>query len=99
MQKKYVTGGTILLCTIAFSAISLAEPLTGDNFTITKSTIDAGGGVSEGGDFKITGTIGQPDASLGVSTGGQFRLAGGFWANGSGVVLGDKIFKDSFETL
>lgn len=44
---------------------------------ISRYTIDGGGGVSEGGDKRITGTIGQPDA--GVLEGGASRIRGGFW--------------------
>jgi pectate lyase len=40
-------------------------------------TVDAGGGTSAGGDFSLTGTIGQPDA--GRLSGGDFVLRGGFW--------------------
>ncbi len=47
------------------------------NFTINWSTIDGGGGVSTGGVYSVTGTIGQPDA--GRMTGGNFSLDGGFW--------------------
>lgn len=47
-------------------------------FEITRSTIDGGGVMrSTGGDFELSGTIGQPDA--GVMSGGDFELAGGFW--------------------
>ena len=47
-------------------------------FEITRSTIDGGGVMrSTGGDFELSGAIGQPDA--GVLTGGDFELAGGFW--------------------
>lgn len=47
-------------------------------FEITRSTINGGGVMrSTGGDFELSGTIGQPDA--GVMTGGEFQLAGGFW--------------------
>ena len=41
-------------------------------------TIDGGGGTSTGGEYGVSGTIGQPDA--GVMSGGSFTLAGGFWA-------------------
>jgi len=41
------------------------------------STIDGGGGISTGGVFTVTGTIGQPDA--GKMSGGNFALDGGFW--------------------
>lgn len=45
---------------------------------ITRYSIDGGGMMfSNGDDFELSGTIGQPDA--GIMTGGGFRLAGGFW--------------------
>ena len=47
-------------------------------FEITRSTIDGGGVMqSTGGEFELSGTIGQPDA--GVMSGGDFQLTGGFW--------------------
>ena len=47
-------------------------------FEITWSTIDGGGTTnSTGGDFELSGTIGQPDA--GLLSGGDFELSGGFW--------------------
>ncbi len=45
---------------------------------ITRSTINGGGVMrSTGGDFELSGTIGQPDA--GVMEGDGFTLTGGFW--------------------
>jgi hypothetical protein len=41
------------------------------------STIDSGGGTSSGGQYTVSGTIGQPDAS--AMSGGSFTLQGGFW--------------------
>jgi hypothetical protein len=53
-------------------------PLAVAQFEIARSTIDGGGVMrSTGGEFDVSGTIGQPDA--GVLTGGDFELAGGFW--------------------
>ncbi len=47
-------------------------------FEISRTTIDGGGAMrSTGGDFELSGTIGQPDA--GTLTGGGFELNGGFW--------------------
>jgi hypothetical protein len=47
-------------------------------FEITRSTIDGGGAMrSVGGEFELSGTIGQPDA--GSMSGGGFELNGGFW--------------------
>jgi len=49
-----------------------------DDFEISRSTVDAGGVMlGAGGEFELSGTIGQPDAS--VMTGGEFTLIGGFW--------------------
>ena len=51
---------------------------SGATYKITSSTIDGGGTMrSTGGDFELSGTIGQPDA--GVMQGGDFTLTGGFW--------------------
>ena len=48
------------------------------DYEITRSTIDGGGVMqSTGGDFELSGSIGQPDA--GVIIGGDFELTGGFW--------------------
>ena len=44
-----------------------------------------------GGDFELSGTIGQPDAGT-VMTGGDFQLTGGFWPGGESTpqfALGD----------
>ena len=47
-------------------------------YEITRSTIDGGGVMrSTGGEFELSGTIGQSDA--GVMEGGGFELKGGFW--------------------
>ena len=46
-------------------------------YSIDWWSIDGGGGLSTGGVFSVTGTIGQPDA--GVMSGGNFTLQGGFW--------------------
>src|SRR5262245_10521483 len=48
-------------------------------FDLSWSTVDSGGGTSAGGQFSLTGTIGQPDAAV-TLTGGQFSLTGGFWS-------------------
>jgi hypothetical protein len=41
-------------------------------------TIDGGGGTSSGGNYVVSGTIGQHDA--GTMSGGSYTLDGGFWA-------------------
>jgi len=50
----------------------------GQEFDLSWHSIDGGGVMrSTGGDFELSGTIGQPDA--GALTGGDFKLSGGFW--------------------
>jgi len=52
---------------------------SGGGFDLSWSTIDGGGATfSGGGEFRLGGTIGQPDA--GVMGGGDYILQGGFWA-------------------
>ena len=92
LKRIIITALSIL--TLLITAIALAQSSGGD-FTITKSTIDGGGGTSSGGDFTVTGTIGQPDANRQISTGVGFALSGGFWADATVI---DLIFKDSFES-
>ncbi len=49
------------------------------DLTIDWHTVDGGGEMrSSGGDFELSGTIGQPDA--GVMTSEPYTLSGGFWA-------------------
>ena len=48
------------------------------NYAIDWFTIDGGGGISTGGVYAVSGTIGQPDA--GRMSGGNFTLDGGFWS-------------------
>jgi hypothetical protein len=47
------------------------------NYSVDWFSLDGGGGISTGGVYSVTGTIGQPDA--GVMSGANFTLAGGFW--------------------
>ena len=90
-MKKITTVATLCALFVLISAVALAQSSGGD-FVLLKSTIDSGGGTSTGGDFSITGTIGQHDAN-GQSSGGDFLLAGGFWAKAN-----DMIFSDGFES-
>ncbi len=62
-------------------ALALAPALLAQDFDISWHTIDGGGEMfCNGGNFELSGTIGQPDA--GAMTGGDFELVGGFWAIG-----------------
>jgi len=51
--------------------------VSAQNYRIDWFTIDGGGGTSSGGQYTLSGTIGQPDA--GELKGGNYVLEGGFW--------------------
>jgi hypothetical protein len=71
-----------LLWFIFLAAVVLAiNSITAQaDYQIVWSTIDGGGGQSVGGQYVLTGTIGQPDAEY--SAGGNYELLGGFWPGG-----------------
>ncbi len=68
-----------LLATLLISVLALRLSALAQSYAIPWHTIDGGGGVSTGGVFRVSGTIGQPDAG-GPLTNGQFSVTGGFWA-------------------
>jgi hypothetical protein len=55
--------------------ITIQDPT---QLSISNWTADGGGGVSAGGDFRLSATAGQPDAGQ-PAAGGDFTLTGGFW--------------------
>jgi hypothetical protein len=67
---------SILLAALGCAAASAHA----QSFAIDWHTIDGGGGTSSGGNFSLSGTIGQPDANTQPMTGGNFSLTGGFWS-------------------
>ena len=73
--------------------ITVLDAQTGTNFSVDKSVIASGGGLSVGNNFSLTGTIGQSSASQNSSS-ATYALSGGFWAPGS---LPETIFKNGFE--
>jgi hypothetical protein len=67
---------------IGLILVLAASPVLAD-YTIDWWTIDGGGAMwTTGGDYELSGTIGQPDAGV-VMTGGDYALAGGFWLGGA----------------
>jgi hypothetical protein len=64
----------ILVSLLTLSAFSASA-----DYSIDWFTVDSGGGTSSGGQFSLSGTIGQPDA--GLQAGGPFVLNGGFWSS------------------
>jgi len=67
------------LTTLVAVWLLISVPALGD-YEIDWHTIDGGGGTSSGGQYVLSGTIGQPDAAY--SAGGHYELLGGFWPGG-----------------
>lgn len=61
--------------------LGLLVPTLGlpQQYRIDRFTVAGGGGMSAGGQYSVTGTIGQHDAG-GPMTGGSYSLIGGFWS-------------------
>lgn len=83
---------------VIFFLVTLAAPVTAQDYEITRWTIASGGTMeSSGGDWSLKGTIGQWEATKPRElSGDQWRLTGGFW---SALLqeLEDLLFQDRFE--
>ena len=66
-------GGAIATLVALFSG----PVMQAQSYSLDWSNIGGGGGISSGGVYSVSGTIGQPDA--GAMSGGQYSLVGGFW--------------------
>lgn len=75
MGNSNFTKRFILCFSLLIPAISLAQ-----QYSIDWHKVAGGGGTSSGGQYSLTGTIGQPDAAN--SAGGSYELLGGFWPGG-----------------
>lgn len=70
--------GPALLAVLLATASTLVWAADPPAFVLSRTTVDGGGIMrSSGGNFELSGTIGQPDA--GVLEGEDFTLSGGFW--------------------
>ena len=79
MPGKFLIFLRASLLTLFITSLVVFLAMAATNgFSIPWWTMDGGGGTSQGGDYSLQGTIGQPDA--GSPQGGDFSLAGGFWA-------------------
>ena len=67
--------------TLAIISVLILAAATGfaQSYSIDWYKIAGGGGTSSGGNYSLSGTIGQPDASAPM-TGGNYSLTGGFWS-------------------
>ncbi len=74
--------GIACLCLIALATVAVAQ-----DYEIDWHAVAGGGVVSIGGDYELSGTVGQPCA--GALSGGGFRLTGGFQALPPCPCIGD----------
>jgi hypothetical protein len=72
-MKKFILIFALLIPTL-IPTIGFTQ-----SYSINWHKVAGGGGTSSGGNYSISGTIGQPDAS-GAMTGGGYSLTGGFWS-------------------
>ena len=75
MRSKLTVLLLVLAALLILATLVSAAP---NAFSLPWWSLDGGGGTSQGGDFTLHSTIGQPDAGPRM-TGGDFSLQGGFW--------------------
>lgn len=78
----------IVALLLLFSLVAIAQA---NGFSLSRSTVDNGGGTLSSGDFKLTGNIGQPDAGGTLSNGG-YTFIGGVFAGATGSAGGYDIY-------
>ena len=89
-SKTGLLALTLLLVTLSVFG---PEARDSDEYDLSWYTIDGGGGESTGGDYILTGTVGQPDSAA-SSGSGPYWLHGGFWSLPQNHI----IFADGFES-
>lgn len=100
MKTLFTLRRVALALALAGTTAALAQ--SGGDYQIIRQVTVAGGGISTGGaNYRLQGTIAQPDAGADTLQGGGFSLRGGYWSAASeqgGEPGGDRIFADGFET-
>jgi len=80
----------IALVAVALGALLVAGGIalaqSGGGYDLSWNSVDGGGGSMSGGDYALTGTVGQADAGATMS-GGDYALQGGFWNAGTVPVV------------
>jgi hypothetical protein len=67
-----------VLTLVVASLVAFLALAASNVFSIPWWTVDSGGGTSLGGNYAVSGTIGQPDTSP-LMSGGEYTVVGGFW--------------------
>ena len=76
MKKNTIATVDRLTVSIVLLIVLIGSSANGQ-YELSWYTIDGGGGTSTGGDYVLSGTIGQPDAGRMSSC--EYHLSGGFW--------------------
>jgi hypothetical protein len=70
---------SIFLIAVGLFLLFTSATLVTSGYTLSWWTVDGGGGTgNSGGNYLLSGAIGQPDA--GPLLGGNYVLVGGFWS-------------------
>jgi len=72
---KQIAIAPVLLVTI-LAAPKPADAQSGGDYDLTQYTIDSGPGTLAGGEYTLTGSVGQPRAGP-TASGGEYTLTGG----------------------
>lgn len=76
-MRKFIIIGISFAALFVVALTAFAQ--TSDSFDIPWFSVDGGGGTSAGGEFVLSGSIGQADAGTPL-TGGNFAVTGGVMA-------------------
>lgn len=77
-MRRTFAGWLVVLAVAVGPPPALGQ--SGGGYDLTWSTLDGGGGTSTGGDYELTGTIGQPEATAPAAlSGAGIQLTSGFW--------------------
>jgi len=84
MKYQWLFSLILLSILAGLPVISDVYASASPEYRIDWWTIDGGGAISStGGDFSLSGTIGQPEN--GASSAGNFKVSGGFWGVGGDI--------------
>jgi hypothetical protein len=80
MKRIRLTRLTLLVLVLIIALVTVSIVSAQVLYGLPWWTMDSGGGSSQGGNYTLSGAIGQPDAAQ--SQGGTYHLSGGFWSGG-----------------
>ena len=87
-MKKVIVAACIISLLLGLTWVSAAAPAS---LSLAWWSVDGGGQTfSQGGEYTLGGTAGQPDA--GLLSGGGYTLGGGFWRGGAVVEVEHEVY-------